>query len=182
MLKFKRLHPDAKAPEVAHPGEDLAFDVFALKDTVLPFGKVVGVETGISATFVSSSTERVYGKFGLIVKDRSSMAAKGIHTSAGVIDAGYRGELKIMMTNADKSAHYFTPYPENLTENDWYPSLGRFVERSKNPRRHEGYLIKAGDKIAQIIPLEVFTAEGILEVSDLGETTRGVGGFGSTGS
>jgi len=36
---------------------------------------------------------------GLLVRDRSSIAAKGIATTAGVIDAGYRGEILILMTN-----------------------------------------------------------------------------------
>jgi dUTP pyrophosphatase len=36
---------------------------------------------------------------GLLVRDRSSMAARGIATTAGVIDAGYRGEILILMTN-----------------------------------------------------------------------------------
>jgi len=34
-----------------------------------------------------------------LVRDRSSIAAKGIATTAGVIDAGYRGEILILMTN-----------------------------------------------------------------------------------
>jgi len=37
------------------------------------------------------------------VRDRSSMAAKGIATTAGVIDAGYRGEILILM---DQSGHH----------------------------------------------------------------------------
>ena len=36
---------------------------------------------------------------GLLVRDRSSMASRGIATTAGVIDAGYRGEVQIVMTN-----------------------------------------------------------------------------------
>ena len=36
---------------------------------------------------------------GLLVRDRSSMAARGIATIGGVIDAGYRGEILVLMTN-----------------------------------------------------------------------------------
>jgi dUTP pyrophosphatase len=36
---------------------------------------------------------------GLLVRDRSSIASRGIATTAGVIDAGYRGEILILMTN-----------------------------------------------------------------------------------
>ena len=41
---------------------------------------------------------------GLLVRDRSSMAARGIATTAGVIDAGYRGEILILMTNLGEAA------------------------------------------------------------------------------
>jgi dUTP pyrophosphatase len=83
---------------------------------------------------------------GLLVRDRSSMAAKGIATTAGVIDAGYRGEILILMTN-----------------------LGE-VSLS----------IKAGEKIAQMIPVPVLTG-AIEEVSSLEESLRAEKGFGSSG-
>jgi dUTP pyrophosphatase len=35
----------------------------------------------------------------LLVRDRSSMAARGLATTGGVIDSGYRGEILIVMTN-----------------------------------------------------------------------------------
>jgi len=53
---------------------------------------VVLVPTGIAVAIPS-------GYVGL-VKDRSSLAAKGLHTLAGVIDSDYRGEIKIAMYNA----------------------------------------------------------------------------------
>lgn len=157
MLKVVKLNPNAQLPTVGHPGEDLGFDVFALEDTVLPLGVAVAVSTGISARYELEQDRK--SKFGLLIKDRSSMAAKGIRTSAGVVDAGYTGELKVMMTNTNPK----------LERHDF----------------HEGYFqayqIKAGDKIAQMIPTEVFTAGNIIEVGDLGQTSRGLGGFGSTG-
>jgi dUTP pyrophosphatase len=158
MLRVKLLGPGAKLPTVAHPGSDLGFDIFALEDTVLPLGVAVAVSTGIAAVYRPNFSER---KFGLLVKDRSSMAAKGIKTSAGVIDAGYTGELKVMMTNHNKDNNY-------RDDSNW---LCR-----------GDYIIKAGDKIAQLVPTEVFTAGTIVEVDDLGQTARGAGGFGSTGS
>jgi dUTP pyrophosphatase len=41
---------------------------------------------------------------GLLVRDRSSMAARGLATTGGVIDAGYRGEVQIVMTNLGQTA------------------------------------------------------------------------------
>ncbi len=41
-------------------------------------------------------------EYGALVHDRSGLALKGICTLAGVIDPGYRGELKVVMTNLGK--------------------------------------------------------------------------------
>jgi dUTP pyrophosphatase len=74
------------------------------------------------------------------------MAARGIATTAGVIDAGYRGEILVLMTNLGEAA----------------------IE------------LKAGEKIAQMIPVPVLT--GVVEVAEnLEESARAEKGFGSSG-
>ena len=47
--------------------------------------------------------------FGALVEDRSGMALKGITTLAGVIDPGYRGEIKVVMTNLSSLPYTITP-------------------------------------------------------------------------
>jgi dUTP pyrophosphatase len=108
MLHVKRLHPDAKLPTVAHPGEDLGYDVYALEGAMLPAGKQVKVHTGIVAYEKKESfTDLMNGstKYGLLLRDRSSMAAKGITLSGGVVDAGYRGELAVILTSHEYAAY-----------------------------------------------------------------------------
>jgi dUTP pyrophosphatase len=122
-----------------------ARDVYALEDTVLPPNTPVRVRTGIAVHF--DKPDAPQEKFGLLVRDRSSMASKGIVASGGVIDAGYRGELLVLLTS------YATPFS-----------------------------IKAGEKIAQIIPLLVLTGAGVVETTSLAESARGANGFGSTGA
>lgn len=96
MLRVKRLEPGARLPVVAHPGEDLGYDVFSLESVLLEPHQSVRVRTGISV----EARHPVTGTpLGLLVRDRSSMASRGIATTAGVIDAGYRGEVQIVMTN-----------------------------------------------------------------------------------
>jgi len=96
MLRVKLLEPGARLPLVAHPGEDLGYDLFALEPALLEPHATVRVRTGIA---VEARHPRTGEPLGLLVRDRSSMAARGIATTAGVIDAGYRGEILILMTN-----------------------------------------------------------------------------------
>jgi dUTP pyrophosphatase len=132
MLRVKLLEAGARVPAVAHPGEDLGYDVFALEGVRLEPRATVKVRTGIA--------------LGLLVRDRSSMAAKGIATTGGVIDAGYRGEILVLMTN-----------------------LGA-----------EAIELKAGEKIAQMVPVPVLTGP-VEEVETLEDSARAEKGFGSSG-
>jgi dUTP pyrophosphatase len=143
MLRVKLLEPGARAPEVAHPAEDLGYDLFALEAVTLAPRATVRVRTGIAVEARHPETGVVLG---LLVRDRSSMAARGIATTGGVIDAGYRGEILVLMTNLGAGA----------------------VE------------LKAGEKIAQMIPVPVLTGL-VEEVEALEDSARAAKGFGSTG-
>ena len=101
MLRVKLLEAGARAPVVAHPGEDLGYDLFALEGAVQAPRATVKVRTGIAVEARHPGTGT---PLGLLVRDRSSMAARGIATTAGVIDAGYRGEILVLMTNLGESA------------------------------------------------------------------------------
>jgi dUTP pyrophosphatase len=101
MLRVKKLDPAARLPVVAHPGEDLGYDVFALESQELGPRATVRVRTGIAVEARNPMTGEALG---LLVRDRSSMAAKGLATTGGVIDAGYRGEILILITNLGDAA------------------------------------------------------------------------------
>ena len=116
MRRCKLLRPDAKAPTIAHPGEDLGYDLYSAETVVLAPGGHAVVPTGTSIELTGSDGTPM----GALVRDRSSMASRRIITTAGVIDAGYRGEIKILMENlgeteqtihaGDKIANLL-PYP-----------------------------------------------------------------------
>jgi dUTP pyrophosphatase len=91
MLKVKKLSPDAVLPTVAHPGGDIGYDLYSTEDIMLPARGAAGVHTGIAIEFVPAA--------GGIVKIRSGMAKKRLMCNAGVIDAGYRGEIIVLMEN-----------------------------------------------------------------------------------
>lgn len=101
MLLVKLLVEGARAPEVAHPGEDLGYDVFALEAVELWARATVRVRTGIA---VEARHPGTGVGLGLLVRDRSSMAARGVAATGGVIDAGYRGEIQILLTNLTDEA------------------------------------------------------------------------------
>ena len=143
MLRVKLLETGARVPVVAHPGEDLGYDVFSLEAVTLEPHITVRVRTGIS---VEARHPETAMPLGLLVRDRSSMASRGIATTAGVIDAGYRGEVQIVMTNLGTAP----------------------IE------------LKAGEKIAQMIPVPVLTGL-VQEVETLEESARLAKGFGSSG-
>jgi dUTP diphosphatase len=91
MLKVKKLSPDAVLPTVAHPGEDIGYDLYSAEELTIPSHGAAGVHTGIAIEFVPVA--------GGIVKTRSGLAKKRLMCNAGVIDAGYRGEVIVLMEN-----------------------------------------------------------------------------------
>ncbi len=92
-IKVKKLHASAQMPKYAHVGAwgDLAADLYASEPVSLPPGATLAVPTGLAMEFPSTH--------GALVEDRSGLALKGLTTLAGVIDPGYRGEIRVVMTN-----------------------------------------------------------------------------------
>jgi dUTP pyrophosphatase len=92
-IKVKKLDSAAQMPRYAHVGMfgDLAADLYASVAVTLAAGQTLPVATGIAMEFPSTH--------GALVEDRSGLAVRGVTTLAGVIDPGYRGEIKVVMTN-----------------------------------------------------------------------------------
>lgn len=137
ILKVKRIHPEAKLPVYGHPG-DAGLDLFSVVDRDLAPGEVFAVPTGIQIAVPA-------GHVGL-VWDKSGVSLKGVHRLAGVIDAGYRGEVQVVLINLG-------PAP---------------------------FAVRRGMKIAQLLVQPVLGLE-VVESAELDDTSRGQGGFGSTG-
>ena len=100
-LRVRLLEPAARLPVVAHPGEDLGYDIFALEAIRLLPRQTARVRTGIA---VEARHPETGAPLGLLLRDRSSLAARGLATTGGVIDAGYRGEILVVMTNLGNAA------------------------------------------------------------------------------
>ncbi len=97
------MHPDAQLPRYAHAGSfgDLAADLHAVSACRLEPGETVAVPTGLALGLPEG--------FGALVEDRSGLALKGITTLAGVIDPGYRGEIKVVLANLSPLPYTITP-------------------------------------------------------------------------
>jgi dUTP diphosphatase len=140
-LRFRRLSAAARPPAQAHEG-DAGYDLHAAEAVTIAPGERASVGTGIAVAIPS-------GQAGLVVP-RSGLAARhgiSVVNAPGLIDSGYRGELRVLLLNTDRT---------------------------------EPFSVDPGDRIAQLVLVDVGTPD-LEEVTELDETTRGVGGFGSTG-
>lgn len=133
------MSPGARLPVYGHPG-DAGMDLFAAEEVVLGPGDVKAVPTGVKMA--------IPGGYVGLIWDKSGISLQGVHRLAGVVDAGYRGEVKVVMVNLGKKP----------------------------------YVFKSGQKVAQMLIQPVQAVE-VVDVGedDLAETSRGEGGFGSTG-
>ena len=90
-IKVKKVHPHAIVPHLAHSG-DAGFDLYSVDRVAIAPGERVQIKTGIAM-------EIPFGYSGLIW-DKSGLSHKhGLKTLGGVIDAGYRGEVLVGITN-----------------------------------------------------------------------------------
>lgn len=96
-LHVKKIHPDAKLPTRACEG-DAGLDLYAMEDRVVAPRERVLIGTGIALGIP-------HGSVGLIW-DKSGIASKsGMKVMGGVIDAGYRGEVKVVLTNLGENSY-----------------------------------------------------------------------------
>ncbi len=103
-LRFRRLSPEARPPTRAHDG-DAGFDLHAVEAASIEPGHRASVGTGVAVAIPE-------GYAGLVVP-RSGLAARhgiSLVNAPGLIDAGYRGELRVLLMNGDPE-HTFSVDP-----------------------------------------------------------------------
>jgi dUTP pyrophosphatase len=96
LVEFARLSGDGRAPEQAHP-HDAGFDLFAAEPALIRPSERVSVGTGIAVAIPE-------GHAGLVLP-RSGLAARhgiALVNAPGLIDSGYRGELRVLLLNTDR--------------------------------------------------------------------------------
>jgi dUTP pyrophosphatase len=140
-LAVARLRDEAVLPTQAYAG-DAGLDLAACDLLELGPGQRGVVGTGLAVAIPE-------GHAGLVLP-RSGLAARHgvtIVNTPGLIDAGYRGEVRIALLNTD---------------------------------REQPFTVEPGMRIAQLVVVDV-PAVSVVEVEELSESERGIGGFGSSG-
>jgi len=97
-LLVKRLDADAPLPTYAREG-DAGLDLLASEDVTLQPGERTAVPTGIAVAIPEGFAGFVLARSGRALKEGLALA-----NAPGLIDAGYRGELKVIVVNLDRSS------------------------------------------------------------------------------
>mgnify|MGYP003224138704 FL=1 len=161
-IPFVKCHPDAKMPEYAHP-DDSGMDVYAVDDYVIHPGETKLIPTGIKMAVPNGYEIQIRPKSGRALKTKMRIA-----NSIGTVDAGFRGELQVIIENIE-------PPIKDITYD--FDDNGRPIITSI--LRGSDMTIGKGEKFAQLVLMEVPKAV-LFQVESLDDTERGNGGFGST--
>lgn len=99
-VRVRRLREDATLPERAYDG-DAGLDLASCETAVLGPGERAVVATGIAVEIPEG-----YAGF---VHPRSGLAARhgiGVVNAPGLIDSGYRGEIRVVLLNTDRVSEF----------------------------------------------------------------------------
>lgn len=157
-VKIKKLNPNAVMPTKAHT-TDAGFDLTATSRTIDEYGNIV-YGTGLAFEIPEGYAGYIFPRSSISKQDMA------LTNSVGVIDSGYRGEVMAkfkmairagMLKKKGVEEHYFahTVYPGNR-------------------------VYDVGDRIGQLIIMPLLSIE-LEEATELSTTSRGTGGYGSSG-
>jgi dUTP pyrophosphatase len=93
----RRLDPDLPLPAYAHPG-DAGADLVTTQDVVLEPGQRAMVPTGVAIALPAGYAAFVHPRSGL-----AHRFGVGVVNAPGTVDAGYRGEIKVLLVNHDRT-------------------------------------------------------------------------------
>jgi dUTP pyrophosphatase len=139
---IQRLDEAATLPTRAHHA-DAGLDLYALTGSTLAPGERGLVRTGIAI-------ELPRGHAALVLPRSGNAARHGISlvNAPGLIDEGYRGEIKVLLLNTDRA---------------------------------DAFTVEPGARIAQLVIIKVSVPD-LVELDVLEDSSRGAGGFGSSGA
>jgi dUTP pyrophosphatase len=92
---LRRLHEDLPGPSYAHPG-DAGADLVVAEDLELAPGQRAMVPTGVAIALPEGYAAFVHPRSGLAARHGLALV-----NAPGTVDAGYRGEIKVIVVNLD---------------------------------------------------------------------------------
>lgn len=170
-IKVKRLHPDAVVPQYQTEGA-AGFDLHAVEDVVIEPGETVLVRTGLAFELPHGYEMQIRPRSGVSLRTKLRIA-----NAPGTVDADFRGEVGVIIENT---------MDYGVKDDVWFArklngTRQRIDHITGDTVQHGAYIIRRGDRICQGVISEVPRAN-FIEVIEVGETERGDGGFGSTGT
>lgn len=109
-LPIVRLREDARMPERAYPG-DAGLDLSTCEELRLGPGERAVVATGLAVAIPEG--------FAGFVQPRSGLAARhgiAVVNSPGLIDSGYRGEIRVVLLNTDRENEFVAAAGERIAQ------------------------------------------------------------------
>jgi len=104
-VKFKLLYANSRMPEFGHDSTDAGLDLFLTEGAFLNPGERAMLGTGITW----DPPKIPFFKVSMMIRPRSGVTKTGLHVAIGTIDQGYRGEIKVIVTNFTKEAYQIAP-------------------------------------------------------------------------
>lgn len=102
-VSITKLRPDATVPVRAHP-TDAGLDLCSVDTIVLEPGGRAAIPTGLAVAIPSGWAGLVVPRSGLALRQGVTVA-----NAPGLIDAGYRGELQVILVNLSDTPHVVAP-------------------------------------------------------------------------
>src|SRR5690625_2322414 len=174
---FKRLSDSAVIPTKAH-ASDSGFDLVASEDVIIEPGETAVVPTGIAVELPAGYEAQVRPRSGVTAKTK-------LRVQLGTIDNGYNGEIGVIVDNIKPQgkivdinggftglSNHDVTYAYTLNGND--SEVGFKIG-------YGSYLIRKGDRLAQLVVQPLPSVEAFEIEGDIEDTERGDGSYGSSG-
>lgn len=192
-VKFKKLHPDAVTPKYSHDG-DVCMDMTAIGMDYDPIH-----DTYIYHTGLAFESEFNVGQF-LYLRSSNCKTDAYLCNGVGVADSAiYRGEIQFRMKNRrstlsvmkeERQYNLAKQLAKNIHQKEDITDLLDDIATILQPASFSGADVekkalelapyKVGDRVGQMVFMQYPTVE-LIEAEELSDTSRGEGGFGSTG-
>lgn len=163
-IPYEKCREGARMPEYAHI-DDSGMDLYAVEDYIIHPGETKLIPTGLKFAIPNGYELQIRPKSGRCLKTKLRVA-----NTPGTIDAGFRGEVCVIVENVEAPIQDIT----YEFDNNGHPIITSILHGAD-------HYIHKGEKFAQLVLAEVPKANFYLVENVMEDTERAGGGFGSTG-